>query len=61
MDVEDLGRDMADGGDDLRPEGDVGHEMPVHDVEMDPVGAGGVDARISSPSREKSDDNTEGR
>ena len=24
-------------------EGDVRHEMPVHDVEMQPVGAGGFD------------------
>ena len=27
-------------GDDARPEGDVGHEMPVHHIEMNPVGAG---------------------
>ena len=27
-------------GDDGRPEGDVGHEMPVHHVEVNPVGAG---------------------
>ncbi len=30
-------------GDDRRAEGDVGDEMTVHDVEVDPVGAGGVD------------------
>ncbi len=26
--------------DSLRPEGQVGHEVPVHDVDMDQVGAG---------------------
>ncbi len=25
------------------PDRDVRHEMPVHDIDMDPVGAGGVD------------------
>ena len=29
-------------GDDRRPEGDVGHVMPVHHVEMNPVRAGFV-------------------
>ena len=29
--------------DDIRPDRDVGHEMAVHDVDMDPVGAGGID------------------
>jgi hypothetical protein len=38
--VEHLVRAVADRLDDGRPEGDVGHEMPVHDVEMDPVRAG---------------------
>ena len=28
---------------DVRPDGDVGDEMTVHDVEMDPVGARGID------------------
>ena len=27
----------------IRPDRDVGHEMTVHDIDMDPVGAGGVD------------------
>ncbi len=26
--------------DDIRPEGNVRHEMPVHDIEMNPVRAG---------------------
>ncbi len=26
----------------VRPDGDVGHEMPVHHVHMDPVGSGGL-------------------
>ena len=30
--------------DDVGAVGDVRHEMPVHHIEMDPVGAGGVDA-----------------
>ena len=29
--------------DHVRADGDVGHEMPVHHVDMDPVGAGGID------------------
>ena len=29
--------------DDVGPDGNIGHEMAVHDVDMDPVGAGGVD------------------
>ncbi len=27
----------------VRADGDIGHEMPVHDIDMDPVGAGRVD------------------
>ena len=27
----------------VRADGDVGHEMAVHHVDMDPVGAGGLD------------------
>ena len=27
----------------VRADGDVGHEMPVHDIDMDPVGAGRID------------------
>jgi hypothetical protein len=26
-----------------RADGDIGHEMPVHDVNVDPIGAGGFD------------------
>ena len=29
--------------DDIRADRNVGHEMAVHDVDMDPVGAGGID------------------
>ena len=32
-------RQPADCGDDVRAEGDVGHEMPVHDVKMEPIDA----------------------
>ena len=32
-----------DRADELRPETDVGDEMPVHHVQMDPVGPGRVD------------------
>ena len=28
---------------DVRADGDIGHEMPVHHVDMHPVGAGGLD------------------
>ena len=30
----------ADGRDELGPEGQVGHEVPVHDVDVDEVGPG---------------------
>jgi hypothetical protein len=43
MHVEQLARAAADRLQDVGPEGDVGHEMPVHHVAMDPVAAGGVD------------------
>jgi hypothetical protein len=43
MHVERLGGERADRRDDPRAERDVGDEMPVHHVEMDPVGAGLVD------------------
>ena len=33
-------RQPPDGRDDVRPEGDVGDEVAVHDVEVDPVDAG---------------------
>ena len=37
-------RQRPDGFDDLRAEGNVRHEMAVHDVEVQPVGAGPVGA-----------------
>ena len=43
MRVEDLLAVRTHRLDDVGPVGNVGHEMPVHHVEMDPVGAGGVD------------------
>ncbi len=43
VDVERLLRMWPDRLHHARPDGDVGHEMAVHDVDMDPVGAGGVD------------------
>ena len=42
MRVKDLLGVRAHRLDDIRPVGNVGHEMPVHHVEMDPVGAGRV-------------------
>ncbi len=50
---------VADRADHRRAEGDVGHEVPVHHVEMDPVGAGRATASTSAPSREKSEDSSE--
>ena len=43
MAVEDLGRSTANGLYDRRSKRDVGHEVPVHDVEVDPVGTGRID------------------
>ena len=43
VDVERLLRVRADGAHDRRADGDVGHEVAVHDVDVDPVGAGGID------------------
>ena len=43
MRVEDLLGVRAHRLDDVGAVGNVGHEMPVHHVEMDPVGAGRVD------------------
>jgi hypothetical protein len=40
MAVEDLVGAVAHSLDDRRAEGDVGHVVPVHHVEMNPVGAG---------------------
>ena len=43
MRVEDLFGVRAHRLDDVGAVGDVGNEMPVHHVEMDPVGAGRID------------------
>ena len=43
MDVERYRGDLAGGGDNARTEGDVGNEVTVHHVDMDPVGAGSGD------------------
>ncbi len=43
MHVERLFGVRPDRFDDIRPERNVGHEMTVHDVDMDPVGARGID------------------
>ena len=43
VDVEGQARVRAQAGDDRGAETDVGDEMTVHHVEMEPVGAGGLD------------------
>jgi hypothetical protein len=43
MDVERLGRVRAERLHHRRADGEVGHEMAVHHVDVDPVGAGLVD------------------
>jgi hypothetical protein len=43
VDVEHLGGMGPQCGDDGRADGDVGHEMPVHHVDVDIVCAGGID------------------
>ena len=43
MRVEDLLRVRAQRLDDVGAVGNVGHKVPVHHVEMDPVGAGRID------------------
>ena len=43
MDVERLGGRLANRRDDQGAEADVGDEAAVHDVDVDPVGAGRVD------------------
>ena len=43
MDVERLLGERAQRLHDVGADGDVGHEMAVHHVDMDPVGAGRVD------------------
>src|SRR5437764_9457454 len=45
MDVEYPLRQRPDRLDDIGAKTDVRHEMPIHDVAMDPVGAGRVDRR----------------
>jgi hypothetical protein len=30
-------------GDDRRPEGEIGHELAVHDIPLDPVDSGGLE------------------
>ena len=41
MDVEHRARVRPQGADDIRAECDVRHKMPVHHIQMHPVGAGG--------------------
>ena len=63
VDVEWLRRRLAHGCDDQRAEADVGNEAAVHDVDMDPVGAGRVDranlvgkaAQVSGKNRRGND------
>jgi hypothetical protein len=44
-----------------RADRDVGHEMPVHHIDMDPVGAGGVDrAHLLAQLRAKSAERIDG-
>ena len=40
MDVEDPIRRAAQGLHDIRPDGDIGHEMPVHHIDMDDIRPG---------------------
>jgi hypothetical protein len=42
--------ERADGFDHLRAEGNVGHEVTIHDVEMQPIGTGSL--RASGPVTE---------
>ena len=51
--VEALGAVRADGADEVGAEGEVGDEVAVHDVEMEPVRPGGVDrAHLLAQPRE---------
>ncbi len=61
VDVDGQARLAADGRDEPGPEGQVGHEMPVHDVDVDEVGPGRPrPVRTASPSRAKSADRMDG-
>ena len=42
VDIQWQPRRRAQVGDHLRPECEIRHEMPVHDVDVDPVGAAGL-------------------
>ncbi len=53
MHVEDLLRVRTERLHDVGADGDVGHEMPVHDVDMDPVAARRIDgAHLLAEPRE---------
>ena len=56
MDVEDFAGMRTQCLDHRRTDGQVGHEMAVHDIDMDIVGAGGIDGADLFPSRAKSAD-----
>src|SRR5262249_47644078 len=43
MDIERLFGERTNRANHVRPDGNVGDEMAVHDIDMDPIGAGGVD------------------
>ena len=68
MRVEDLLRVRPQRLDDVGTVGDVRHEMPVHHVEMDPVGAGRVDRadlvaefrKVRRQDRRRDDERTRG-
>ena len=53
MHVERLGRQRPQRTHHFRTEAEIGHEVAVHDVQMDPVGAGGVErAHLLAEARE---------
>ena len=65
MDVEGLLAVRAQGLDHRRADGQVGHEMPVHHIDVDPVGTGFVDgtnlfAQLGKVSREDGRGNDHG-
>ena len=43
MDIECLFGVRTDGANDVWADGNVGNKMAVHDIDMDPVGAGSID------------------